>query len=108
MVSHLSVPMRLLIGAGAFLPWVVLYVVAERPIPARAVEPWLRWISFVLLGLSIILYALDYTHLSTTLSMYGWGLYGAMNWLRNRYKLHPPPAVTPLNISGHEPAGSLR
>ena len=108
MVSHLSVAVRLLIVASAFLPWLVLYLVAGRSISLPAVEPWLRWISFVLLGLSIILYALDYTHLSTTLSLYGWGLFGAMNWLRNRYKLYPPPAVTSLNISGHEPASSLR
>ncbi len=107
MPGHLSVSVRLLIGAGAFLPWLVLYLGAERSISVRVVEPWLRWISFVLLGLSLCLYAFDYTHLSSILSVYGWGLFGAMNWLRNRYKLYRPSAVISLNISSHEPVSSL-
>ena len=108
MLSHLSV--RLLIVAGAFLPWLMLYLVAERWVVVRKAAPWLKWISFALLALSIISFASDSTHLSHILSMYFWGLWGATNWLQNRYKISPPaqPAVVSLNVSGHEPEGSLR
>jgi hypothetical protein len=108
MLSHLSV--RLLIVSGAFLPWLMLYLIAERWVVVRKAAPWLKWIGFALLALSIISFASDYTHLSRILSMYFWGLWGATNWLQNRYKLSPPaqPAVTSLNISGHEPTSSLR
>ena len=107
MPSHMSVPVRLLIVAGAFLPWLVLYLVAERWMVVRKAAPWLKGISVALLALSVISFASDYTHLSHTLSIYFWGLWGATNWLQNRYK-PSPPTVTSLNISGHEPSSSLR
>jgi hypothetical protein len=106
--STLSVFVRLLIVSGAFLPWLVLYVVADRSTSLRLFVPWLRGISVALLGLSIVLYALDYTRLSNILSIYFWGFFCAVNWLGNRYKLYPPPVVTSLNISGHEATGSPR
>ena len=107
MSSHLPVSVRLLIVAGAFLPWLILYVVAERSISVRWMVPWLKGISLALLALSIVSYVFDYTRLYSILSVYGWGLWGATNWLQNRYKLFPL-TITSLNISGHEPSSSLR
>ena len=106
--SHLSLFVRLLIVSGAFLPGLVLYVIADRSVSLRLWVPWLRGISVALLGLPIVLFALDYTHLSNILSIYFWGFFCAVNWLSNRHKLYPTPAVTSLNISGHDAASSIR
>lgn len=105
-LSHLVV--RLVLPVTAVLPWLVLYMLAERGhASVRSFAPWLRALGSALLVLSVACYVFDHTRLSAVLSLYGYGMHGASNWLRYRYKLEPPPP-TLLNISGHEHASLLR
>ena len=105
-LSHLAG--RLVIPVSAFLPWLVLYMLAERGnTSVRLFEPWLRALAFALLIPSVAFYVFDHTRLSSLLSLYGWGMFCASNWLRIRYKVEPL-GPTLLNISGHEKASLLR
>jgi hypothetical protein len=97
--------LRLLLAVCALLPWLLVYLMTKRDVSLRACEPWLRRIGIFLLACSIIVYVLDYTHLTNLLWMYSMGFWAASNWLRNRYKL-VPSALTSLNISGRESANS--
>ena len=106
MFRHLGV--RLVILAG-FVPWILSYLLARRgPVWLRAWKDWLKRIAILLFVVSAFCYVTDNTHLSSLLSVYGWGFFVAANWLQNRYKFEHPSAPTLLNISSHETTNTLR
>lgn len=99
---HGNVSVRLIVVASAFLPWLLVYLLAKRGISVKAAAVWLRGMSVLLFAISTAFFVFDHTRTSTTLNLYFWGLFLASNWIRNHYKLSPF-ALTSLTISRHSP-----
>lgn len=70
------------------LVWGALYLVSRLGgISPKRFAPWLRVGFLVLMGMSLILFVLDRTHLSDIVGIHAWGLFGAELWIKRRYKL---------------------
>jgi hypothetical protein len=69
LLAVVSLGARLAILAGAFLPWIVVYLLAHQGLAMlRPWKDWLKRIAIVLFLGSACFYVTDHTHLSNVLS----------------------------------------
>jgi hypothetical protein len=84
----MSLSLRLAIMSTPVLVWAVLYLVSRLGgISPKRFMPWLKAGFVVLMGVSLMLFVLDRTHLSDIVAIHAWGLFGADLWIKRRYKL---------------------
>jgi GH35 family endo-1,4-beta-xylanase len=50
------------------------------------------------MGVSLILFAVDRTHLSDVMAIHAWGLFGAQLWIQHHYKQETKELVTSLKL----------
>lgn len=97
----MGLSLRLAIMLTPVLVWGVLYATSRLGgISPTRFMPWLRAGFFVLMGVSLILFVFDRTHLSDVVAIHAWGLFGAEVWITRHYKVQQKTEqlVTSLNL----------
>jgi hypothetical protein len=88
--------------APSFLLWLVLrFMVKNRGLSVAVVVPWLKLISYLVLGLYVIFSAMDKSRLANGIGINFGGIFWVLNWVQRQSKLSEQ-APTVLNISGRE------
>ncbi len=97
----MSLSLRLAIMFTPALVWGVLYLTSRLGgISPTRFMPWLKAGFVVLMGVSLILFVFDRTHLSDVVAIHAWGLFGAEVWITRHYKVQQKTEqlVTSLNL----------
>jgi len=95
----MSFSLRLAIMFSPLLIWGLLYLASRLGgISPTRFTPWLRTGFVVLMGVSLILFVVDHTHLSDVLAIHAWGLFGADMWIKRQNEQEAEQLTTLLKL----------
>ena len=95
----MSLSLRLAIMLSPLLVWGVLYLTSWLGgISPKRFAPWLRAGYVVLMGVSVMLFVFDRTHVSDVVVIHAFGLLGAELWITRQSKRETEQLVTSLKL----------
>lgn len=94
----MSLSLRIAIVVSPVLVWGLLYIASRvGNVPLIRFAPWLKFGFAFLLGVSLVLFVFDRTHLSDAVAIHAWGLFGANLWVNRHQNTEGKQAITSLN-----------